>query len=115
MLVVVPTHIASYFPYGDFRTLGAVCKSAAPFQSTGGATFRSKTRIKLASRTPKITPSKSTESPTRSLRISASVSGVLNRYSDISNRSYQPSPLMQDRLPQLSPKVGLGSTPSPIS
>src|SRR5690349_7433503 len=84
MLVVVPTQIGSYFPGAIFFTFGAVCKSAAPFQSQGGATCLSNTRIKFPSRTPKIIPSNKTESPTRNLRTSSSLIGVLKRYSGIS-------------------------------
>src|SRR5437764_6625832 len=43
-------------------------------------------RIKLASRTPKTTPSRVTESPTRSWRMSDWVNGVLKQYSAIALR-----------------------------
>src|SRR2546430_12090835 len=88
MLVVVPTESGSYLPGPTFRTFGAVCNKAAPRQSTGGATCSSKTRIMLASRMPKITPSRSTESPTRSWRTSDSVKGVLNRYSTMNRDAF---------------------------
>src|ERR1043166_2418775 len=83
MLVVVPTDSGSYLPGPTLCTLGAVCNKAAPCQSTGGRTPWSKTRIRLASRTPKMMPSRVTESPMASWRTSASVSGVLNRNSAI--------------------------------
>src|SRR5712672_1260354 len=109
MLVVVPTDNGSNLPGPIFRTFGAVCSKAAPCQSTGGGTPLSKIRIRLASRTPKITPSRSTESPTRSWRIFSSVSGVVKEYSGIFDllkpkfhfavwRDFRPPPLRSPAL-----------------
>src|ERR1019366_3409460 len=88
MLVVVPTQTGRYLPEPIFCTLGAVWSKAAPCQSTGGGTCWSNTRIMFASRTPNTTPSSSTESPTRNCRTSASVRGVLKRYSLMSESHF---------------------------
>ena len=68
-------HIGSYEPSASLRTLGAVCRSAAPRSENGGSWPWSKIRIWVASRIPITSPCSVTVSPARSDRTLASSVG----------------------------------------